>query len=163
MSQTIALMLGSCIVTGFTTFAMSAFPPSIHNFTPEQLVNCLHNCKHEAFIMREVCWNGITKEIPPVIALSNDDDSYYTQVFRNRSELNAFIDQLRSTANELWPAEDAFRSWWDNEGSGMPPKSDEETSAYAERIAKIAWANGVYTGCGAAESTIPAPTHGALS
>ena len=163
MRESLALRHGSYIVAESTTFAMSAFPPSIHNFTPEQLVDFLGHCKHEAFIMREVCWNGITKEIPPVIVLANDDDGYYTQVFRNRSELNAFIDQLRSTANELWPAEDAFRSWWDNEGSGMPPEPDEETSAHAERIAKIAWANGAYTGCGVAESTIPAPTHGALS
>lgn len=108
MNQTIALMLGSCIVTGSTTFAMSAFPPSIHNFTAEQLVNSLHHCKHEAFIMREVRWNGITKEIPPVITLANDDDSYYTQVFRNRSELNVFIDHLQAVANELWPTHGAL-------------------------------------------------------
>ena len=78
---------------------------SIHNSTPEQLVDFLENCKHEAFIMREVRWNGITKEIPPVITLANNDDGYYTQVFRNRSELNVFIDHLQAVANELWPQE----------------------------------------------------------
>jgi len=139
-----------------------AFYPD-NNPSEELLVHTIDKCSHAVSIEREVHHGGKWHSIAPVLMLSNDDDAYYSEVFRNRSELNAFIDQLQSTANELWPAEDAFRSWWDNEGSGMPPKSDEETSVYAERIAKIAWANGVYTGCGAAESTIPAPTHGALS
>jgi hypothetical protein len=142
------------MVTGFTaptTFTMSAF--SFQNPTPEELINCLQTCKHEASIQREVYWWGAEKEIPPVIALANNDDNYYTQVFRNRSQLNAFIDQLRFKANEIWPAEDAFQFWWDNEGSGMAPKHDEEISAYAERIAKIAWTNGAYVGCGVQEAT----------
>jgi hypothetical protein len=105
MEESLALEGGSSIVAESTTFAMSAFPPSIHNFTTEQLVNSLHHCQHEAFIMREVRWNGITKEIPPVIMLANDDDGYYTQVFRDRSELNVFIDHLQTVANELWPQE----------------------------------------------------------
>ena len=126
---------------------------SLQDPTPEQLINFSQNCEHEASILREVYWRGLKKEIPPVVMLANNDDSYYTQVFRNRSQLNAFIDQLRSKADEAWPAEDAFQFWWDNEGSGMPPKHDEETSAYAERIAKIAWANGAYVGCGAQEAT----------
>lgn len=43
--------------------------------------------------------------------------------------------------------EKAFQFWWDNEGSGMPPKHDEEISAYAERISKLAWSNGAYVAC----------------
>ena len=106
MSQSVALRLDSCIVTGFTaptTFTMSA--SSLDSPTPEQLIDFSQNCKHEAFILREVFWRGVKKEIPPVVALANDDDSHYTQVFRNRSELNAFIDQLQTVANELWPEE----------------------------------------------------------
>ena len=121
--------------------------------TPEELVGYLHNSEHKASILRKVYWDGVEREIPPAMVLFNDGDDYYTQVFRNRSQLNAFIDQLRSKANEIWPAEDVFQFWWDNEGSGMPPKHDEETSVYAERIAKIAWANGAYAGCGAQEAT----------
>ena len=154
MSQTVALRHHSCIVTGSTaptTFAMSASP--FQDPTTEQLIDFSQNCEHEASILREVYWRGLEREIPPVVMLANNDDSYYTQVFRNRSQLNTFIDQLRSKADEIWPAEDAFQFWWDNEGSGMPPKHDEETSAYAERIAKIAWANGAYVGCGAQEAT----------
>ena len=104
MSQSVALRQHSCIVTGSTAptaFAMSA--SSLQNPTPEQLIDFSQNCEHEAFILREVFWRGVKKEIPPVIALANNDDSYYTQVFRNRSELNAFIDQLQAIANEAWP------------------------------------------------------------
>jgi len=119
--------------------------------TPEELVGYLHNSEHKASTLRKVCWNGVEREIPPTMVLANDGDDYYTQVFRNRLELYAFIDQLRSQADKIWPAEDAFQFWWDNEGSGMPPRHDEETSVYAERIAKIAWANGAYVGCGAQE------------
>ena len=147
-------MLDSCIVTGSTaptTFTMSA--SSLDSPTPEQLIDFLQNCEHEASILRKIYWDGVEREIPPAMVLANDGDDYYTQVFRNRSQLNAFIDQLRSKANEIWPAEDAFQFWWDNEGSGMPPEPGEETSAHAERIAKIAWANGAYVGCGAQEVT----------
>lgn len=125
---------------------------SLDSPTPEQLIDFSQNCEHEAFILREVFWRGVKKEIPPVVALANNDDSYYTQVFRNRSQLNAFIDQLRSKADEIWPVEDAFQFWWDNEGSGMPPKPGEEYCDWVERIAKIAWANGAYVGCSAQEA-----------
>jgi hypothetical protein len=108
MSQTVVFRLGSCIVTGSTaptTFAMSA--SSLQNSTPEQLIDFLQNCEHEAFIQREVYWRGLKREIPPVVMLANNDDSYYTQVFRNRLELNVFIDHLQAVANELWPQEAA--------------------------------------------------------
>lgn len=38
----------------------------------------------------------------------------------------------------------AFRRWWWNEGSGMPPESGEEIETFAHRIAAIAWSNGAY-------------------
>lgn len=78
---------------------------SLDSPTPEQLIDLSQNCEHEAFILREVYWRGLKREIPPVVALANNDDCYYTQVFRNRSQLNAFIDQLQTVANELWPEE----------------------------------------------------------
>ena len=122
------------------------------NPSPEKLASFLQNCKLEASIVRKVHWDGAEKEIPPTLILADDEDDDCYQAFFNRSQLNAFIDQLRSKANEIWPAEDAFQFWWDNEGSGMPPKHDEETSVYAERIAKIAWANGAYVGGNAQET-----------
>ena len=153
MSQTVVSMLGSCIVTGFTIAAMSISSLLDMSSPPEELlINSLDKCTHTAYIECRVLHGTYHYEIVPVLVLSNDDDSYYTQVFRNRSQLNAFIDQLRSQADEIWPAEDAFQFWWDNEGSGMAPKPDEETSVHAERIAKIAWANGAYVGCGHKES-----------
>ena len=75
--------------------------------TPEELVSYLHNSEHKASTLRKVYWDGVEREIPPTMVLANDGDDYYTQVFRNRSQLNAFIDQLQAVANELWPQEAA--------------------------------------------------------
>jgi len=75
------------------------------NPTSEQLATFLQNCTHEASILREVYWDGVAREIPPVMILVNSEDDYYCQSFRNRSELNAFIDHLQAVANELWPHE----------------------------------------------------------
>lgn len=35
-----------------------------------------------------------------------------------------------------------YETWWDNEGSGMYPKENEDLEAFANRITKIAWFNG---------------------
>ena len=37
------------------------------------------------------------------VFLANDEDGYYTQEFRNREELETFIQELRATADEAWP------------------------------------------------------------
>ena len=39
---------------------------------------------------------------------------------------------------------EAFERWWNEEGSGMPPKPGEETEHFARRMTEIAWMNGVY-------------------
>lgn len=44
------------------------------------------------------------------------------------------------------PIEDAFWTWWDNEGSAMFPDHGEDFSEFAERIARIAWTNGAFKG-----------------
>jgi uncharacterized protein YfcZ (UPF0381/DUF406 family) len=36
------------------------------------------------------------------VFLANDEDSYYTQEFHSREELEAFIQQLRAAADEAW-------------------------------------------------------------
>lgn len=38
------------------------------------------------------------------VFLANEEDSYYTEEFRNREELEAFIQQLRAAADEAWPS-----------------------------------------------------------
>ena len=38
----------------------------------------------------------------PGVCLSNDDDGHYVQLFENRSELEAFIAQLRAVADQVW-------------------------------------------------------------
>lgn len=37
-----------------------------------------------------------------------------------------------------------FDRWWNDEGSGIAPKPDEEHCFHAERVARIAWANGAF-------------------
>ena len=39
---------------------------------------------------------------------------------------------------------EAFERWWNEEGSGMPPKPGEETEHFARRMTEIAWMNGAY-------------------
>lgn len=39
----------------------------------------------------------------------------------------------------------AFNIWWHNEGSGMPPRRDEDAYEHVHRVAQIAWSNGYYT------------------
>ena len=38
----------------------------------------------------------------------------------------------------------SFDRWWANEGSGMPPKVDEDQAEHVHRIARIAWNNGFF-------------------
>jgi len=49
------------------------------------------HCQHTAWVK-----NGR-------VFLSNDDDSYYEQDFKNREELQKFVDHLWSVADEAWP------------------------------------------------------------
>jgi hypothetical protein len=48
-------------------------------------------CKHECSYRDSIIW------------LANDNDSYYTQSFKTRAELEAFISKLRVCADECWP------------------------------------------------------------
>ena len=40
---------------------------------------------------------------------------------------------------------DAWRRWWHNEGSGMPPIKGEDAETHVKRITQIAWLNGAYS------------------
>ena len=37
-----------------------------------------------------------------------------------------------------------FDIWWDNEGSAMRPKEEEDKGEHTKRVALIAWRNGMY-------------------
>lgn len=37
-----------------------------------------------------------------------------------------------------------FNTWWHNEGSGMPPKADEDAYEHVLRVSRIAWSNGAF-------------------
>lgn len=40
----------------------------------------------------------------------------------------------------------SFNKWWNEEGSGIRPKDNEEVYEFAKRICSIAWLNGCYVG-----------------
>lgn len=48
-------------------------------------------CKHECSHADGIVW------------LANDNDSHYTQSFKTREELEAFIAKLQACADECWP------------------------------------------------------------
>lgn len=37
-----------------------------------------------------------------------------------------------------------YQIWWDNEGSGLTPTTEEDTEEFIKRVSKIAWSNGSY-------------------
>ena len=37
-----------------------------------------------------------------------------------------------------------FEEWWHNEGSGVPPRPDEDHHEHVKRMCRIAWSNGAY-------------------
>ena len=41
-------------------------------------------------------------------------------------------------------ARDAWRRWWNEEGSAERPLPNEDTEQFAKRITKIAWSNGAF-------------------
>lgn len=49
-------------------------------------------CKHECSHSDGIVW------------LTNDNDSHYTESFKTREELEAFIAKLRACADECWPS-----------------------------------------------------------
>jgi hypothetical protein len=52
-------------------------------------------------------WYCVTPHTPWTkegkVFLSNDEDSFYTQEFQSREELDIFIEKLRAVADEAWP------------------------------------------------------------
>ncbi len=62
-------------------------------------------CSHDAYVIDCVFGMGspnLGPVDPPVVGLSNDDDSFYAQYFQNWAEVNAFIEQVRETAEKAW-------------------------------------------------------------
>ena len=49
-----------------------------------------------------------------------------------------------TTATEQASDTTAFESWWRNEGSGMPPRPNEDHHEHVRRMCEIAWNNGAY-------------------
>ena len=37
-----------------------------------------------------------------------------------------------------------FERWWHEEGSGMPPRDNEDHHEHVKRLCKLAWKNGGY-------------------
>jgi hypothetical protein len=39
---------------------------------------------------------------------------------------------------------EAYKTWWHNEGSGILPLPNEDMEEFAHRMTKIAWSNGAF-------------------
>ena len=61
--------------------------------------------RHEAWVETKETWQGETQEHEPMVLLSNDDDTYYFQVFTSADALKEFIGTLQSALYEAWPSE----------------------------------------------------------
>lgn len=63
------------------------------------------NCDHEAFVVDRIWGMGednLAKVDPPVVGLCNTNDSYYIQYFKNREEIEKFIEAVRKASDEAW-------------------------------------------------------------
>lgn len=49
-----------------------------------------------------------------------------------------------ASGSESLSSSAAFERWWHEEGSGMPPKENEDRETHMRRVAEIAWSNGAY-------------------
>lgn len=67
------------------TMTFEAYDPD-PNFDPDG-----GNCQHTAWVKNDR------------VFLSNDDDSYYQQDFKNKEELQKFVDHLWFVADQAWP------------------------------------------------------------
>jgi hypothetical protein len=50
----------------------------------------------------------------------------------------------RRDNSAVYQAKQDYQTWWDNEGSAMAPKENEDMEEFAHRITEIAWFNGIY-------------------
>ena len=62
---------------------------------------------HEGCVTRFVGLPDMADPVDPVVEPVNDDDGFYVQVFRSRSELVAFVTKLLAAADDAWPPQDA--------------------------------------------------------
>lgn len=60
--------------------------------------------------------------------------------------LEVCIDDIKplDECNTTHEIEEAFVRWWNEEGSGMPPHSEEDHSEHVRRMCRLAWHNGEY-------------------
>ncbi len=60
---------------------------------------------HAPWADKYIMLKGVKRGHEPFVALNNDDDGYYTQYFKSRQEVEAFIKEMQDAADEAWPKE----------------------------------------------------------
>ena len=87
------------------------------------------NCKH------------IVSSDQGFIELYNDDDSFYTQKFSTRQEVEDFISELRAEMDEVWPEgtnekelQEHFRQEWIKNN---PPQEPKPLTDYQKRQIEV--------------------------
>jgi hypothetical protein len=58
---------------------------------------------HDVWVTRFVGLPDMQAPVGPVVEIANNHDEFYVQVFRNRSELDAFVAKLLAAADDAWP------------------------------------------------------------
>ena len=58
--------------------------------------NAIDRCSHGA-------WADCDKKGLPVVVLANNDDDYYTQLFRSRKEFDEWVARLYTVVDEVFP------------------------------------------------------------
>ena len=94
----------------------------------------MSNCKH------------IVSTYQGFVELYNDDDSYYTQKFSTRQEVEDFISELRAEMDKVWPEgtnekelQEHFRQEWIKNNPPQEPKPlTEEQKKRIEVLLKLA-------------------------
>ena len=62
----------------------------------------------------------------------------------NDREADVERDSEMETEMQDETARDAWRRWWDEEGSGERPLPNEDAEQFARRMTEIAWSNGAF-------------------
>jgi hypothetical protein len=79
----------------------------------------------------------------PAIAFCEESDVWAGEYgFRRYALLEYIIMKLEK--GDWRKQMNDFNTWWETEGSGMPPLPNEEHSEHVRRICEIAWSNGAY-------------------
>lgn len=100
------------------------------------------NCDHEAFVVDRIWGMGednLAKVDPPVVGLCNTDDSYYIQYFKNREEIEKFIEAVRKAADEAWGPSEKKREALSEKAIGLESELIRKRLLGSQGLTEFGW------------------------